>query len=176
MSDLVLDADTGSYRHPGDPGEPSTGNPRLSVTDDEATLLAELVDGLDVLEIGTGLGVSTRALASSAKSVVTVDPDPWVQATVWPALPMNVAGFRQIPGRTMGDEWSTTFDAVFIDADHTTEAVRSDLAAAFAVVRPGGVVIAHDTAYRHVRDGLGDLDAWQFIDTVHGLGILRVPS
>ncbi len=45
-----------------------------------------LVRGLDVLEIGTGLGVSTEWMARTAHSVVTVDIDPWVWKHVFPYL------------------------------------------------------------------------------------------
>jgi hypothetical protein len=71
----------GYYSHPEDPGEAYYGGSpkRLSVTDEEAEILAKLATGMTVLELGTGLGVSTKALASTAKSVITVDPDPWVR-------------------------------------------------------------------------------------------------
>lgn len=135
------------------------------MTDEEAEVLATLVDGLAVLEIGTGLGVSTRALASTARSVVTVDIDPWVWSTIWPTLPENVTGSPDVP--------DGVFDAAFIDGDHDTESVRRDLAAAMSVVRPDGLLIAHDTNYGHVRQGLGD--GWEFIATYHGLGVRQLP-
>lgn len=154
--------ESGSYRHADDPGEPTTGKPRLSVTDLEANILAALVAGRDVLEIGTGLGVSTRAMASKALSVTTVDVDPWVHENVWPTLPDNVA-------RWNGAAIAGRFDVVFIDGDHSTEAVIADLATARIYVRPGGMIIAHDVNYDTVRAGLdGD---WHFVPTTHGLGL-----
>ena len=63
----LVPQENGSYTHPADPGEPTTGTPRLSVTELEADILAALVAGRDVLEIGTGLGVSTRAMAATAR-------------------------------------------------------------------------------------------------------------
>lgn len=86
----------GRYRA-DDPGEPTTGVPRVSIADDEVELLASLVAGKRVLEIGTGLGVSARAMASTATEVVTVDIDPWVHANVWPLLPRNVRCCAEIP-------------------------------------------------------------------------------
>jgi hypothetical protein len=44
--------------HPGDPGEPSSGVPRISVAAQEADILAGMAAGLCVLEIGTA-GMST---------------------------------------------------------------------------------------------------------------------
>lgn len=157
---------SGSYTHPDDPGEPSTGKPRVSITDMEASILTAFVAGRDVLEIGTGLGVSTRALAASAASVSTVDIDEWVQVNIWPTLPGNVTGVRSLPRGPFG--------AVFIDGDHSTEAVARDLRTALSVAGPGAVVLAHDTAYPSVRQGLSEVhpDGWAFIHTTHGIGVL----
>lgn len=161
MRELVPHS-TGSYEHPGDPGEPTTGVPRLSVTEMEADLLAAFVVGRDVLEIGTGLGVSTRALARTAKSVVTVDIDEWVQGTIWPELPANVVPTPVVPvGRQ--------FDAAFIDGDHSTESVVADWQAVAPLVRSGGVILAHDTNAKAVRDGLPE--GFLFIETMHGVGV-----
>lgn len=162
MRDLVKQPND-SYMHPDDPGEPSTGAPRVSITELEADLLAALVVGRDVLEIGTGLGVSTRALARTAKTVVTVDVDEWVQDTIWPELPSNVVPSPVVPSGRF-------FDAAFIDGDHSTEAVHRDYMAVYPLVRAGGLLIAHDTHAYAVRDGLGP--GFQMIPTTHGVGIL----
>jgi hypothetical protein len=76
----------GAYQHPDDPGEPIFMTPRISITDDEGEILYILSKGKDVLEIGTGLGVSTCWLADNAHKVVSVDIDPWVQEKVWPGI------------------------------------------------------------------------------------------
>jgi hypothetical protein len=161
----LIPQENGSYRHPDDPGEPTTGDPRLSVTDLEADILAALVAGHDVLEIGTGLGVSTRAMAATACSVTTLDVDEWVHATIWPTLPDNVTGARSTA------ELLGTYGAVFIDADHSTEAVARDLELALKVCECG-VILAHDTGSKHVRDGLRAADGWHWIGTTHGIGVL----
>lgn len=163
MTELVAD-DTGSYRHPGDPGEPGVGLARLSVTDLEAAILAAFVAGRVVLEIGTGLGVSTRGMASSAAHVVTVDPDPWVQRTIWPDLPANVTTAAAVPDDTL-------FSAVFIDGYHTTPSVAKDMALALTAAAPGAVILAHDMNHPSVRNGLG-AGAWRRIPTEHGIGVL----
>lgn len=151
----------GSYVRDDDPGEPSTGNPRLSVTDEEAMFLALLVKDKRVLEIGTGLGVSTSALASTAVEVVTVDIDPWVHETIWPKLPSHVFTSASPFG------WGR-FDAVFIDGDHTTEQVCQDVAIARDVC--DGLIIMHDVAYLNVARGLDD-QPWYFVPTTHGIGL-----
>ena len=151
--------ESGSYRHPDDPGEPSTGDPRLSVTDLEAAILMVLVDGLMVLEIGTGLGVSTRALAASAAVVHTVDVDPWVQATIWPGLPDNVICHESVAT-------VPAVDAAFIDGDHSEDATRRDLESTDA-----RLVIVHDANSPTVKAALGD--GWRIIPTTHGLAVRR---
>src|SRR5438552_5695279 len=101
----------GGYRSLSDPGEPSTGFYRISVTDTEGAFLAFLAAGKRVLEIGTGLGVSTNYLAMTAREVVTLDIDPWVHTNVWPNLPENVT-----PSTIAG---VGPYDLVFIDGAHT---------------------------------------------------------
>jgi hypothetical protein len=158
--------DTGSFQHPDDPGEPTTGDPRLSITELEGQMLAALVAGRMVLEIGTGLGVSTAAMAATAQHVATYDIDAWVHDTIWPGLPDNVVGVKSL------DDVGRAFGAVFIDADHSTEAVARDLSVALQHLGLGGVVIAHDTASPAVREGLAAESGWHWIDTTHGLGVL----
>lgn len=152
----------GGYRHDDDPGEPSTGEPRISITDEEAELLASYATGRDVLEIGTGLGVSTRALASTALTVTTVDVDPWVWANVWPGLPANVEPLKAVPT-------DRRFGLVFIDGDHSPDAVARDVALAETLLAVGGLIIAHDSAFDHVRGALGA--GWMHLPTRYGLSV-----
>jgi predicted O-methyltransferase YrrM len=153
----------GKYRS-DDPGEPTTGVPRVSIADDEVELLASLVVGLRVLEIGTGLGVSAKAMAKTAAEVVTVDVDEWVHANIWPLLPRNVRGFTSLA------EVEGLFDAVFIDGDHSRHAVKRDVEQAEQFA-PGGLLIAHDANV--VLPFLpGD---WEFHPTTYGVATRRLP-
>jgi hypothetical protein len=151
---------TGSYVHGDDPGEPTTGEPRLSITEVEGEMLAVLAAGRSVLEFGTGLGVSTRALARTARKVYTVDIDEWVQETIWPTLPDNVS--------TCDDrDRLPIVDMVFIDGDHTEEGTAADVAAAMRLASE--LIIMHDTSAPTVRAACDD--EWLFIGTTHGLGV-----
>ena len=151
---------TGSYVHGDDPGEPTTGEPRLSITEVEGEMLAVLAAGRSVLEFGTGLGVSTRALARTARKVYTVDIDEWVQETIWPTLPDNVS--------TCDDrDRLPIVDMVFIDGDHTEEGTAAAVAAAMR--RASEVIVMHDTSAPTVRSACDD--EWLFIGTTHGLGV-----
>jgi precorrin-6B methylase 2 len=130
----------GAYIREDDPGESGykTTAPRGSVTDGECALLGALCRGQFVLEIGTGLGVSTRAIAATALRVDTVDPDPWVQSAIVPSFSEeNIRAFTEVPGGQ--------YDVAFIDGNHSEESVLSDIRAAAERLHRGGLLILHDT-------------------------------
>lgn len=158
--------ESGSYVDSRDPGESyySGTAKRVSVTEDEARILAWLAYGCTVLELGTGLGISTRALASQAKSVVTIDIDPWVQKDVWPELPDNVEPYSEVPeGRN--------YELVFVDGCHTAEAVKADIRRLKPLCTK--LMVFHDVNYAHIRDAVQDaFPRMHAIDTVHGLGLV----
>lgn len=148
------------YYDDEDPGEPTTGKPRLSITDLEAGILTAAGAGRYILEIGTGLGVSTRALARFAFGVTTIDIDPWVHDHVWPSLPDNVFC-------TTG-RFKTHAPVVFIDGDHSTEAVIADIE--FARSLEPELIILHDAKYDNVRRAIeAVMDNFTIIDTEHGI-------
>lgn len=149
----------GSWTAPDDPGEPTTKIRRISVTDQEARLLTWWTRDLLVVEIGTGLGVSTRAMATGANTVHTIDPDPWVAVNVH--LPPNVVRWNERPAM------SFMADLVFIDADHRTEAVTDDINWALAI--GVGVIVCHDSKMESVGAALDD--TWIHVDTHHGLAL-----
>lgn len=161
-------------RHPDDPGEPSTGVPRIAIDPSEAQILTEYAVGKRVLEIGTGLGASTRALAASAISVDTVDIDPWVHATIVPTLPANVTAYRALANGTPG-----VVDVVFIDGAHDYDSVCGDIEATRGHLAPGGVFIFHDWRHQPVCQAAHDrLPNWVFLgfDTPYGVGVAFPPS
>lgn len=155
--------DYGSYVCEDDPGEPTTGVRRISVTKPECLLLSWLANGCDVLELGTGLGISTIALMATADTVFTVDPDPWVHEHIWPALDCGKYAERWEPNPKMD------IDFVFVDADHTTEAVSEDIEYAQKIIGDLGMIVVHDAKMDEVRAALAD--DWFYVDTHHGLAI-----
>jgi hypothetical protein len=163
--DLVLDPST-SYLAPEDPGEPGYGTKRLSVTDQEGDILSMLAIRKTVLEIGTGLGVSTRYLAIHARAVYTVDIDPWVQASIWPALVEENPNV--IPLAALGE--LPPIDLAFIDGCHYAENVVADVARVRPYLKAHGKIVFHDANYLDLS-GFGRV---QVIHTTHGLGILEV--
>lgn len=147
-----------------DPGEPTTGTRRLSITKEEGALLARLATGMRVLEIGTGLGVSTQFLASTARFVVTIDPDPWVREHVWRDLPAICHP------RASRDDISREFDLVFIDADHETDPTIADIDFAHDKCLRGMIVV-HDAKMATVRRALESFGSFGIVDTHFGMGV-----
>ena len=124
------------------PGDPKG---RSSVTREEGKLLAALCAGRKVLEIGTGLGVSTCCIASLADLVVSVDPDPWVREHV--KTPANVIRVERISDAAP----LRPYDVVFIDGEHDHESVLRDIRDSTWALKKGGVVAFHDLSQIAVR-------------------------
>lgn len=171
MTEQLKLAKDGGFVRDGDPGEPSTHKPRVSIAPEEAKILAAFAFDQTVLEIGTGLGVSTRALASTAACVYTADIDDWVKRTVWPELMESDEGswICFLDDVTELDPW-VDVTVVFIDGDHDTTAVKKDIAFATNLLfERGGVILVHDCNYENVQDALDD--SWTLLPTTHGIAI-----
>jgi SAM-dependent methyltransferase len=151
---------------PDDPGEPGRLEPRWSVNLIEARIVSELCRGLDVLEIGTGLGVSTKEIAKRAKSVYTVDIDRWVKKNVEPDLPDNVYFFDNI------EKVLPILDAAFIDGLHSFNQCTADIQDARRIVKPDGLFIFHDMKMPEVfRAVMGSGLEVSCIDTYAGMAL-----
>lgn len=155
MKDLVaqmIPSPHGGLIHPKDPGEPGGKcfAKRWSVTQTDAAVLQALAKGRRVIEIGTGLGVSSASMAEVGASVVTIDIDPWVAETVAPHLPDSV---RFELGRDgVGD--GERFDLAFIDGLHTPEAVQEDIAFVIGKLDLPAVIALHDAGDENVQQGI----------------------
>ena len=44
------------------------------------------------------------------------------------------------------------FDVIFIDADHSEIGFNTDLTGSLKILRPGGIIICHDTKLKHISD------------------------
>lgn len=151
MSALIRTAN-GAYAHPDDPGEPGYGEKRIrwSVTPRESEILRALAFGRRVLEIGTGLGISTKRIAERAEIVFTVDVDPWVAQTIAPGLPANVffcLGSESVPR-------DANPSMVFIDGLHEKDAVCADIRFALRQIERPGLIVLHDGRMPHVQAGI----------------------
>jgi len=158
------------YRCPGDPVLlEAGGKQRASVTLPEGLLLAEWAHGKRVLEIGTGLGVSTVCLAHGASEVVTVDPEPWCHSFNFPANVKCVSSIDLVEGE---------FDCAFIDGEHGFDDVSRDISDALLFVAEGGSIGFHDVCQEDVRRAV-DSFAWGRVvthETAGALTFCEVPA
>ena len=156
-----------------------------SVTWEECRCLADLAEGRKVLEIGSWMGRSTIALASKAKSVVTVD---WHEGDFYagkedtlPELKKNlhrygVNNVEVIVARIedVAVDLDTDFDLVFVDADHSEESAMAHYLIALYHVREGGLIVFHDYGRFGVTPVLDALD--YELEIVGSLAIFREGS
>lgn len=129
------------------------------LSDTEGDALERLADGKDALEIGSYCGRSTVRLATSARSVLTVDtfdgrcvPDH--RGTI-DALKANLERYgvlgkvRIFAGESYQLSDVGPFDLAFIDGSHDRQSVLADAAICQRFLRDGGMLAIHD--YRTVR-------------------------
>lgn len=126
-------------------------------SDDEARELARLAAGKVVLEVGTYKGFGAVLMAQAGAQVWAVDwhrgdPDlgrtdtlcAWWRNIRHYGVEDRVIGLvgRSAPVlAALREEW---FDLVFIDADHSYEAVWEDIECALPLIVPGGIIAFHD--------------------------------
>lgn len=126
----------------------------------ELQKLYELAVEKDVLEIGAFMGLSAWGMAQTAKRVVSVDTFKANTAgqaqqeefTTLEDYKRAVSGFDNVSYCIGKSEDATDavygdFDFIFLDAMHTYEDVKADIARWWPRVRPGGVMAFHD--YSH---------------------------
>lgn len=133
---LILE-DNGTYTCPDDPGEAGyiIKEPRRSVTLEEAQILQRAAHGKLIIEIGTGLGVATRAMAVYARQVDSIDPDNWCHSFKFPP---NVKLLASIP--------DYEHDMAFIDGNHKFINVLKDINNVKA-----GIIFLHDCYLPDIR-------------------------
>lgn len=125
-----------------------------SLTLAETAELQRLAKDGDVLEIGSAYGYSTVALALVAKSVVAVDP----HLTHGSEGDLNAnlraygvrekvdvrVGYSQAILPALHYDANRQFDLVWIDGDHSANAVEHDVTWALKLLKPGGHIACHD--------------------------------
>jgi predicted O-methyltransferase YrrM len=150
-----------------------------SLTEKEATELALLANGKDVLEIGSAFGFSACVMAlAGARHVTAVDPHWWLNSHDAMAANLDKAGVAGVvtivrdasPGALDG---LGPFGLVFIDGDHGAAAVMADVEAARKVLATGGVLACHDygedcccPGVRNALDALFPAGPDELVDTL----------
>lgn len=123
----------------------------------ELTTLLTLLDQarpLRIIETGTWAGGSAWAFSrlTSVKHIITIDPTPQPGALeLLASLPVRTTLFQVDSGSAAAQEYvrmaleGAQADVLFIDGDHTYRAARQDFTAYAPMVRPGGLIVLHDT-------------------------------
>jgi predicted O-methyltransferase YrrM len=149
-----------------------------------------------VLEIGVGTGQSTTAFLAAAEltggHLWSVDisasclflleyvqsgrPGPWT-------FILGDAADQAVSGRA-----PDSVDVLFIDSSHTYAQTRTELETYVPRVRPGGMVLLHDTTWQFAdRPGAEVADAlnetlprlglsWRELGGENGLGLIEIPE
>jgi predicted O-methyltransferase YrrM len=132
------------------------------LSDEEGRALAALAAGKRVLEVGSYKGRSTIWMARTADRVDCIDTFDTTGTTA--LLPRKNTYFEfceNVRRHGVADKMSVfmtssaralaraaeegaMYDLVFIDADHSYEAVKRDAALAFPLLAPGGCLVFHD--------------------------------
>ncbi len=130
----------------------------------ELSELVKLADGKDVLEVGSFRGLSAWCMAHVAKSIVCVDTFKantagqvqWQNYTTLEEFDRNLAEFDNVTRIPMTSESANnaltadaSYDFIFLDAMHTYESVKEDIARWWRRLNPGGALALHDYAHDH---------------------------
>lgn len=150
-----------------------------SLTAAEASRLAGLAVGRDVLEVGSAYGYSAAVMAlAGARHVTAVDPHGWLDSYDAMASNLDKAGVSDLvtvvrgasPGALGG---LGPFGLAFIDGDHGAAAVMADVEAARKVLASGGILACHDLGedcccpgVRHALDALFPAGPSELVDTL----------
>ena len=130
---------------------------------EEGRALAKLSDGKRVLEIGSYCGLSTICIGRTAKSVTAVD---YFDGRATPVPDGTFPEFMSNCQRYGIDSKITIvhpeaaipgpeYEFIFIDGDHSYEAVQADIEKALPMLATGGLIAFHD--YRkHPNEFEGD--------------------
>jgi len=175
-----------------------SAGPETQTTEAERECLARYASGRRrVVEIGVWHGVTTSRLrAAMAPDGVLSAVDPFLTGRLGFSAQQHIAHqeVAKIKNgqvrwlRTNGDKASTgheRVDFVFIDGDHSEQALRADWNAWSGLVEPGGIAAIHDSRSTPTRD-IGDAGSvkvthalilrdqrFEVVDVVDSLTVLR---
>jgi len=132
----------------------------------DLTFLAEQAKTrVGIVEVGSWMGRSTRALADNTIGVVNcvdtwagsgLEHDPWLKGKhpewLFEQFSKNTRGCNNLTIHRMTSlaaaqrlkEMGKTFDMIFIDASHDYENVKADILAWKPLLQPGGMFCGHD--------------------------------
>lgn len=128
-------------------------------------LLEELRPQL-IVELGSDAGGTLSAWMQLAPRVIAVDLPRGPFST---GRPLNTHGAELLEGNTHDEAtWAELrrrirgqVDFLFIDADHTYDGVRADLAMYYPFLRPGGLLALHDVCVHPGNPEVGVPQLWE---------------
>jgi predicted O-methyltransferase YrrM len=147
----------------------------------EGETLYNLARDRVVLELGSYAGLSTLCMAQSASRVVACDTfdgrATYAPGLTFPEFWTNISryGFADKVTALVGTSCSALpflapiFDMVFIDADHSYDAVLHDLQASVKLLKPGGILACHDYGMGDRPDVKKAIDDWRHKRPLTGL-------
>lgn len=109
-------------------------------------------DSLDVLEIGTDIGISTKAFLENAfvKSLVSIDIKecPLAEDEVKELGRMDDWTFIRGDSREIMPKQKQKYDIVYVDGDHSGKAASKDINMAWGLVKTPGILMIHDVLHQ----------------------------
>lgn len=129
-----------------------------SITEDETEVLQQLArQSSCIVEVGAAYGYSTIVLAQQCPLVISIDPHVQMNTLMqfWQNLQVYDVASRVLVGLSdsaiMLDRLNgyagyldEGVDLVFLDGDHTREAVRKDIQLSERLIKKTGVIACHD--------------------------------
>lgn len=146
-----------------------------SLTEREAAELARLAAGRAVLEVGSAYGYSTIVMALTGATVTAVDPHAWLNSH--DQMQANLGAYGVMEAVTVLREGAETalprlaaaghrYGLIWIDGDHSPEAVARDVRLSLPLLAAGGVLACHDYGEDTCPGVAQALDAWRPPDRV----------
>lgn len=146
-----------------------------SLTERETAELARLAAFADVLEVGSAYGFSAITMALAGAAVTAVDPHVWLDS--YGQMQANLGVYSVADQVTVLREGAETalprlaaagqrYGLIWIDGDHSRDAVARDVRLALPLLAPGGVLACHDYGEDTCPGVAEALDAWQRPDFV----------
>lgn len=146
-----------------------------SLTGAETAELARLAAFADVLEVGSAYGYSAIVMALAGATVTAVDPHVWLDSYGHMQANLGVYGVAEkVTILRDGAEaalprlvaMGRRYGLIWIDGDHSTEAVARDVRLALPLLAPGGTLACHDYGEETCPGVAQALNAWRRPDRV----------
>jgi hypothetical protein len=130
---------------------------------DRYEMLRRLPAGGVICELGTETGNFAAAMLETCRPLTLdiVDVD-FSRCRADVQTDPRVRTHRMLTTEYLGSQPENRFDWIYVDADHTYEAVRADIALAKTRVRLGGLLVFNDFA-RFAHAGLGVIGVHQAV-------------